>query len=43
VSAALAAEGEVVALSSASAALERLAEESFELVVLDQEKGSEAP
>ena len=28
-----------MALSSASAALERLAEESFELVVLDQEEG----
>jgi DNA-binding NtrC family response regulator len=38
VSAALAAEGEVVALDSASAALERLTEESFELVVLDQEE-----
>jgi CheY-like chemotaxis protein len=35
VSAALAAEGEVVELASADAALERLAEESFELVVLD--------
>jgi CheY-like chemotaxis protein len=39
VAAALAAEGEVVALNSASAALERLAEESFELVALDQEEG----
>jgi CheY-like chemotaxis protein len=35
VSAALAAEGEVVELVSPDAALERLAEESFELVVLD--------
>jgi CheY-like chemotaxis protein len=34
--AALAAEGEVIALTSADIALERLAEESFELVVLDQ-------
>jgi DNA-binding NtrC family response regulator len=34
--AALAAEGEVIALTSAEIALERLAEESFELVVLDQ-------
>ncbi len=34
--AALAAEGEVVALTSAEIALERLAEESFELAVLDQ-------
>lgn len=33
--AALAAEGEVVELASAEAALERLAEESFEMVVLD--------
>jgi CheY-like chemotaxis protein len=37
VTAALAAEGEVVAVTSASTALERLTEESFELVVLDQE------
>ena len=34
--AALGAEGDVVALASAEMALERLAEESFELVVLDQ-------
>ncbi len=33
---ALAAEGEVVALASADIALEKLAEESFEIVVLDQ-------
>jgi CheY-like chemotaxis protein len=33
---ALAAEGEVVALTSADIALEKLAEESFEIVVLDQ-------
>ena len=34
--AALSAEGDVVALASAEIALERLAEESFEMVVLDQ-------
>src|ERR1017187_6420585 len=34
--AALGAEGEVIALTSSEIALERLAEESFELVVLDQ-------
>src|SRR5450759_832742 len=39
VAAALGAEGEVVALPSAQAALERLAEESFELVVIDQVEG----
>ena len=39
VATALGAEGEVVALPSAQAALERLAEESFELVVIDQIEG----
>jgi len=39
ISAALAAEGEVIELPSADAALERLAEESFELVVLDEGDG----
>jgi DNA-binding NtrC family response regulator len=38
VAAALGAEGEVVALHSAERALERLAEESFDLVVLDQDE-----
>ena len=38
IAAALAAEGEVVALDSAEAALQRLAEESFELVVLDEDE-----
>ncbi len=36
IAAALGAEGEVVALASTARALERLAEESFDLVVLDQ-------
>lgn len=39
ISAALAAEGEVVELPSADLALERLAEESFEMVVLDGQDG----
>jgi CheY-like chemotaxis protein len=39
IAAALGAEGEVVELSSPSLALERLAEESFELVVLDEGSG----
>jgi len=39
ISAALAAEGEVVELSSSDAALERLADESFEMVVLDEGDG----
>jgi DNA-binding NtrC family response regulator len=40
--AALGAEGEVIALPSTAAALERLAEESFELVVLDEGEGEGA-
>jgi CheY-like chemotaxis protein len=40
VAAALGAEGEVVALPSASAALARLADESFELVVLDEDEAN---
>ncbi len=39
ISAALAAEGEVVELPSAAEALDRLAEESFEMVVLDGQDG----
>ena len=41
VAAALGAEGEVVALPSAEAALERLGEESFELVVLDESQAQQ--
>jgi DNA-binding NtrC family response regulator len=46
VTAALSAEGEIVALPSPTQALERLADESFDLVVLDQgarQSGNDAP